>query len=135
MAEPTVAQLTRVYLKIKDKLDESRRVFKEEETKLKEQQERIKIALLKHCKDNDTDSVRTTEGTFFRQVRTTYWTSDWESTFKGIEEGDLPAEILSRRFNQTELKQFLADNPGKKPKGLNVDSEYVVSIRRPKKGT
>ena len=31
------------------------------------------------------------------------------------------------------MKQYLEDNPDLLPKGLNVDSEYTLSIRKPKK--
>jgi hypothetical protein len=39
-------------------------------------------------------------------------------------------ELLDKRLNQTNMKQFLEENPDLVPKGLNVDSEYVVSVRR-----
>jgi len=39
-------------------------------------------------------------------------------------------ELLDKRVNQSNMKQFLEENPDLVPKGLNVDSEYVVSVRR-----
>jgi len=39
-------------------------------------------------------------------------------------------ELLERRLNQTNLKQFLEENPELKPDGLNIDSEYSMSVRK-----
>jgi len=38
--------------------------------------------------------------------------------------------LLDKRINQNNIKQYLEENPDKVPKGLNVDSEYIVSVRR-----
>ena len=128
----TPDRLTRVYFKIKAQLDERRAEFQKVESSLKEQLEVVKGALLEHCKEHEVDSVRTQHGTFFRQVRTDYWTSDWESMYEFIQENNAP-ELLSQRLHQTNLKQFLEEHPDLKPKGLNIDRKYVVSVRRPTK--
>lgn len=132
MAQPTPDQLTRVFLKIRDQLDAKRAEFQKEESKLKEQMETVKTALLDHCKANEVDSVRTPHGTFFRTLRSDYWTSDWDSMYQFIQEHNAP-ELLSQRLHQNNLKQFLAENPDLKPKGLNIDRKYVINVRRPAK--
>jgi len=33
-------------------------------------------------------------------------------------------------LNQTNLKQFLEENPESKPEGLNIDSEYSIAVRK-----
>lgn len=132
MAKPTPDQLTRVYFKIKERLDERRAEYEKEESELKGKLETVKAALLKHCKDEGVESVRTKSGSFFRQIRTDYWTSDWESMYEFVMEHNAP-ELLSKRLHQTNLKQFLEENPDVKPKGLNIDKKYVISVRRPTK--
>jgi hypothetical protein len=122
-------KLTKVYLKIKDRRNEISKQFKDEDGDLKEQQEIIKRALLDHCKEHNVESVRTSEGLFYRSVRTRYWTSDWESMYRFVHENGVP-EFLEKRLNQGNVKQFLEENPECVPQGLNVDSEYVISIRK-----
>ena len=122
-------KLTKVYLKIKDRRNELSRQFKDEDGDLKEQQETIKRALLDHCKEHNVESVRTREGLFYRSVRTRYWTADWESMYRFIHDNDVP-EFLEKRLNQVNVKQFLEENPECVPQGLNVDSEYVLSVRK-----
>ena len=124
-----LANLTRVFLKIKEKLSMLSAEFKETDEDLRSQQDKIKQALLDHCKEHDVESVRTSEGLFYRTTKTRYWTSDWEHMYKFVKEHDVP-EFLEKRLNQTNVKQFLEENPECVPQGLNVDSEYIISIRK-----
>ena len=39
-------------------------------------------------------------------------------------------EFMEKRLNQTVVKEYLAENPEAVPPGLNVDSEYVISVRK-----
>lgn len=122
-------KLTAVYLKIKDKRSELSAEFKEKDAELSDQLNKVKKALLEYCQEQGVDSVRTSAGLFYRSARTRYWTSDWSSLHEFILENEVP-ELLDKRVNQSNMKQFLEENPSLVPKGLNVDSEYVVSVRR-----
>ena len=122
-------KLTSVYLKIKDKRSELSAEFKEKDAELVEQLDKVKKALLDYCQEQGVDSVRTSAGLFYRSARTRYWTSDWSSLHEFILDNEVP-ELLDKRVNQSNMKQFLEENPDLVPKGLNVDSEYVVSVRR-----
>lgn len=126
---PTAEKLTRVYIKIKDKRSELTAKFKEEDSALAEQLNKVKKALLEYCEEQGVDSVKTSAGMFYRSARTRYWTSDWSSMHEFILENQVP-ELLDKRVNQNNIKQYLEENPDKIPKGLNVDSEYIVSVRR-----
>lgn len=124
-----VEKLVRVYLKMNAALSEKRAEFKQEEQKLKDQMAKVKSALLAYCKDQGLESVRTTEGLFYRTVSTRYWTNDWESMGRFIVDNNVP-ELLEKSIHQTNMRQFLEENPGVLPPGLNVDSEYAVTVRR-----
>jgi hypothetical protein len=125
----SVEKLTRVYIKIRDARAELSANFKKEDDDLKEKQDKIKRALLDHCKEHNVESVRTSEGLFYRSVKQRYWTSDWDSMNKFILENEVP-EFYEKRLNQTVVKQFLEENPDAVPPGLNVDSEYTISVRK-----
>ena len=126
---PTADKLTSVYIKIKDKRSELTAKFKEEDSALSDQLSKVKRALLDYCEEQGVDSVKTSAGMFYRSARTRYWTSDWSSMHEFILENEVP-ELLDKRVNQNNIKQYLEENPDKIPKGLNVDSEYIVSVRR-----
>ena len=122
-------KLTKVFLKIKARRSKLSTEFKEQDDNLKIQQDTIKKALLDHCKKHNVESVRTSEGLFYRTVRTRYWTSDWTSMYSFVQEHEVP-ELLEKRLNQGNVKQFLEENPEVVPMGLNVDSEYLISVRK-----
>ncbi len=125
----SVDKLVGAYTKIRDKRAELSAKYKEEEAELREQQDKIKVALLDYCKEHEVDSVRTSSGLFYRTVKQRYWTSDWESMHKFIMEHEVP-EFFEKRLNQTHVRQFLEENPDLLPLGLNVDSEYSISVRK-----
>jgi|TARA_R110000787_G_scaffold18957_6_gene57450 hypothetical protein len=122
-------KLTRVYLKIRERKAQLSIDFKQQEKELTRQLDKVKAALLGYCKEQGAESVKTSEGIFYRSVRTRYWTSDWEAMHQFVMEHDVP-EFLEKRLNQTTVRTFLEENPDAIPKGLNVDSEYVISVRK-----
>jgi hypothetical protein len=127
--EVPVDKLTKAYLKIKAKRAEIAAAYKLEEDALSKQQDQIKKALLEYCKTQNLDSVRTAAGLFYRSIKTRYWTSDWDSMNQFIMQHEIP-EFFEKRLNQTVVKQFLEENPDLLPPGLNVDSEYTLTIRK-----
>ena len=122
-------KLTKAYIKIRAERALLAADFKEKDEALTRQQEILKRALLDYCDSHNVESVRTSEGLFYRSTRTKYWTGDWESMYEFIKEHDMP-EFLDRRLNQTNVKQFLEENPDVMHKGLNIDTEYVISVRK-----
>jgi hypothetical protein len=122
-------KLTRVYLKIRDKKAQLSSDYKKQEEDLNQKLDKVKAALLDFCKEQGLESVKTSEGLFYRSVKTRYWTSDWEAMHKFVMEHDVP-EFLEKRLNQTNVKNFLEENPETVPMGLNVDSEYIISVRK-----
>jgi hypothetical protein len=39
-------------------------------------------------------------------------------------------DLLEKRLHQGNVKQFIENNPDLVPPGLNVDSEYSITVRR-----
>lgn len=130
--KPSVEKLVKVFIKIREKRAAAKREFEEADKELEAQQDMIKAELLNHCNEHDVNSVNTAAGTFYRKVRTNYWTSDWAAFHKFILEHKVP-ELLSNRIQQTNLKTFMEENPDLHPPGLNVDSEYSVTVNKPRK--
>jgi hypothetical protein len=48
---------------------------------------------------------------------------------KFVVENNVP-ELLEKRLHQGNMKQFLEAHPDLLPPGLNVDSEYTITVRR-----
>jgi len=126
---PTPETLTRVFLKNRDKRAELKAAFEQEDVQLEMQLNAIKSTLLDYCKAQGVDSVRTESGTFYRTMKTRYWTNDWDSMNTFILDNRVP-QFFEKRLNQTVLRQFLEENPDVVPPGLNTDNEYVITVRK-----
>lgn len=127
--DPRLKKLVRVYLKMKGERDLITQTFKDQDKVLETQMSKVKSALLDYCKDNGLEGARTSEGLFYRTTATRYWTNDWAAMGAFVVEHKLP-ELYEKRLNQGNVKQFLDENPDTPLPGLNVDSEYRISIRR-----
>jgi predicted HicB family RNase H-like nuclease len=119
------------YIKIRDKKNELAAEFNKREEELNEKLDVIKKALLEHCQNTGVESIRTQSGTFYRSVKKKYWTSDWESMNQFIMEHEA-IDLLEKRIHQGNMRQFLDENQDLLPPGLNVDSEYTITVRRKK---
>ena len=124
-------RLVSVYIKIRDKKNELAATFAEQEKELEGKLDKVKQALLEHCKATGTESVKTVSGTFWRTQRKRFWTSDWEAMNRFIVENEA-VDLLEKRIHQGNMKEFLEENPDVLPPGLNADSEYSITVRRKK---
>lgn len=124
-------KLAEIYIKIRDKRSELSEKFEQEDTALKEQQEMIAAKMLELCQELNADSIKTPAGTIIRKVNTRYWTTDWDSMYDFIKENDA-FPLLERRLHQTNMKQYLEENPELLPAGLQADRAYTVVVRRSK---
>ena len=124
-------KLTAIYIKIRDARADSKRVFESEDNDLKEQMEVLEAQMLDVCKEMKADSIRTPHGTISRSVKSRYWTNDWDSMYDFIQENGAFG-LLEKRLHQTNMKDFLSENPEVLPLGLNVENSYSVVVRRSK---
>ena len=131
MADTSVDQLVAVYIKIRDARDEARRKADAIETDFEGQLDILNQEILAICKETGADSIKTPHGTAIRTVKSRYWTNDWEQFYNFMFEHNLP-DLLEKRIHQTNIKQFLEENPDLLPLGLNVDSEHSITVRRSK---
>ena len=132
MDEVSTSKLSSIYLKIRDARSELKAKYEEDDKKLEEQIDVIEAKLLEICKATDADSIKTQAGTVMRRVATRYWTNDWESMYNFVKENDAYG-LFEKRISQTNMKQFLEENPDKFPKGMLLDSAYKITVRRSNK--
>jgi hypothetical protein len=131
VAPQNLGKLTEIYIKIRDKRAANKKVFEAEDQDLEAQMKVLAQEMLDVCKDMNADSIRTPHGTIIRSVKSRYWTNDWDSMYSFIEETSAFG-LLEKRLHQTNMKDFLAENPDLYPKGLSVENEFTVVVRRSK---
>lgn len=122
-------QLVTVYIKMRDALVKLQREFDEREGAIKAQQDIVTQALLEMCKEMGAEGLRTPAGSVFKTIKTRYWTSDWGSMKQFIKDNDA-LDLMEQRVHQTNMKNFLEENPTLMPPGMNVDSRYSITVRR-----
>ena len=131
MEDVQTDKLAEIYIKIRDKRAEIKELYEQQDEELKAQQDLLAEKMLDVCHENNADSIKTPAGTIIRKVDTRYWTTDWDSMYQFIQEHDA-YPLLEKRIHQTNLKQFLEENPNLLPAGLQADSKYTVVVRRSK---
>ena len=126
-----IDKLVEVYIKIRDARDVVRREAEAKEADFNEQLEVISQQILEVCKQTGADSIKTKHGTAMRGVKSRFWTNDWEKFYEFMSE-QKEFGLLEKRIHQTNMKQFLEENPDMHPAGLNVERTYAITVRRSK---
>lgn len=124
-------QLVTIYIKMSDARQKLKKEFDDADSKIKDQKDQVTQALLELCKEIGADGLRTAAGDVFRIVKYRYEANDWGSMRAFIKEHDA-MELLEQRVHQTNMKNFLDENPNLMPPGMNIDSRYSVTVRRGK---
>jgi rubrerythrin len=127
----SMEKLVSAYIKIRDARDDIKRELEEKIKGLEAEMQTLSNTMLDTLKEQGIDSAKTPFGTAYRSVKSRYWTNDWEAMYDFIHENDA-YELLEKRIHQSNMKQFLEEQPDLLPKGLNVDSEYTITVRRSK---
>lgn len=125
-------KLVRIYRKMRDKLQELDREYTTKMEEIKVQQDEVKNAIKEQMQALGSKSVSTPSGTAILSKKVRYSTQDWDS-FKQFMVEHNALDLLEKRIAQTNMAQFLEENPTLVPPGLNSDAFYDVSVRKPTK--
>jgi len=123
-------KLAKVYRKIRTRIQELTTEYETQVETLKATQQEVTNAIKDHMLQTGLKSVRTDEGTIILSHKTRYSTHDWDA-FKSFVLEHQVLDLFEKRIAQTNMKQFLEENPGVVPPGLNSDSEYAITVRKP----
>lgn len=125
MAQATAEKLAKVYVKIREK----RRELAKEDEKLEGELQIVADQLLEICKEQGAATIRTEHGTISRRLSKRYWTSNWTDFTQFVKQHDA-FSLLTQRINNTNMTQFLEENPDLLPPGLNAEVTQTVVITK-----
>lgn len=125
----TIDQLVAVDRKMGDALAE----LQSQMDTIDAQRKDVRSAILEMMKEQGADSIRTKFGTVTKSIKERFWTSDWAVMNQYILDHGA-VELFERRLQQTNMKEWIAKHPDDYPPGLNIDREFTISIRKPRKG-
>lgn len=118
------------YIRLRSVIQAKEEQHAEEIAALKAQMDTVSNKLLDVCNQNDADSIKTKVGTVSRRITTRYWTTDWEQMYKFIRDNDA-LYLMEQRIHNTNMRQFLHENPDLYPVGLQADSKFTIQVRKP----
>lgn len=118
------------YIRLRTLLAQKEEEYEESIAPIKQEFDLISAVLLGICNSQNADSIKTPAGTISRVVRSRYWTSDWGAMYEFINEHQAP-HLLEQRIHNSNMKEFLEENPDVLPAGLNNDRKYVIQVRKP----
>ena len=125
MTGEDIERLMKADIKMRETIAHKEKEIKE----IKEQRSEVQAILIEACRHLKSDSLKNKVGTLTRRIKKRYWTTDWPSMYKFIKDKGL-IEFMEKRLNQTNIKEYIAENPDELPPGLQSSSEYTVSIRK-----
>lgn len=128
MEEMPMDRLVRIYMKMRASIQD---LDAQIET-IKEQQQEIKNEIKDRMRALGTKSMKTDFGTVSLTEKTRFYTQDWDSFKSFIIQNDA-VDLLEKRISQTNMRTFLEENPALVPPGLNSDTEFDISVRKPTK--
>jgi hypothetical protein len=127
--EVPIEKIVATYIKMRDAKDALYKEYTTKASEIEEQMLVLKHKLIEISKETGATSFSTPYGVAYRTVKNRYWTNDWGS-FYGFMREHGAMELLEKRIHQTNMKEFLENKPDVHPPGLNIDSEYEITIRR-----
>ena len=123
MSDINADRLAKIYVKIREK----RLELEKQVNELQEKQDLIAEEIVKLCKEQGVQTMRTAHGTISLRKSRRYWTNDWQSLYEFIKEHDA-LSLLHQRIHTSNMDQFLEENPDLHPPGLNADTTQTVAI-------
>ena len=132
-AAPTVDavpldKLVAIHAKIKAKQE----MLDKQLAELEEQRTEVRMAIKDQMKALGLTSVKTSFGTVSLTKTTRYNTQDWDS-FKAFVLEHQVVDLLEKRIAQTNMAQFLEENPGVVPPGLNSVTGFDIRVTKARK--
>lgn len=128
MTDVTIDQLIAIDRKMNEALSELQTKMDD----IEEQRKSVRQTILDMMATQNVNSVSTVHGTVSRTIKDRFWTNDWTVLHQYILEHGA-VDLLEKRVHQTNMKEWLETHPDDYPPGLNVDREYSISIRKPRK--
>ncbi len=115
---------------IRDARTVKRHAWEAEDLALEEDQHRLKVLMLELLNANGAKSIATEHGTVYRTEKIKPSAADWNVLYDWIVKDPARFEALEKRIKATFVKQYMDENDGAAPPGVNVHREYEVSVRR-----
>lgn len=128
VADMTVAELTKLYIQLRDRRAQRKAAYVESDESDKQKQEKIEAILLKRFQDEGVDSSKTEFGTAYKSVKTSVSVADRDSYLEWVAANENWA-FLDVKANKTAVDAY-KEEYNDLPPGLNWREEIAINVRR-----
>jgi hypothetical protein len=129
LAGMKVDELTKLYIQLRDALDEQTRAYKELKARVEAAQLEIEVELMRKLEALGVTNFKCEHGTAFKTTKTTASMADWDAFMQFVRDGE-HYEFLNHSVNKTAVADYMEANDGEIPPGVNWRAEQVVQVRR-----
>lgn len=124
------SQLIAVYRKLRERRDEAKKKFTEEQRPTLELMERIETELMSRMESTGANSIACDSGTAYKASVTSVVVRDWSAFFEFVRNNEA-FDMLERRASKSAVVDY-AETNGELPPGLSMSVEESVNVRAPK---
>lgn len=126
----SLERLAKIYIKIRNTIQAINKEYEGKIEELKAQQDLVSNAMKDQMMAQGMKTARTDNGTIILGQKQRFYTQDWSAFKQFVIEHDA-LDLFERRISQGNMQQFLEANPALVPPGLNAETEFTVSVRKP----
>lgn len=130
MAAINLDQVVKAHQAIKDARTAKRHAWEEADALLEADMQKLKVYMLGLLNATGTKSMATEHGTVYRREVLKPSGADWGAIWEWAKAND-GMDIFERRLKVTFIKEFMDQNDGAIPPGINIHREFEVAVRRP----
>jgi len=129
MTTTSMDDLCRIYIKIRNKKQETTKEYDEAVAALDEKLATLSGAMKDILVATGAQSVKTEHGTVYSTTKTRYYPMDWSVFGQWVIQNNA-IDLLEKRVAQKNTAQWLEENPTNPPPGLQAESEQTVTVRK-----
>ena len=122
-----VAQLVRVFRRIRDKRKEMKKAFDVQDRDLKAKQDLVANNILSFLNASNQMSSKTADGTAYKKQRVLPSCSDWGAFYAWIAERKA-FHFLHKRITVDAVATYEAEHKGELPPGVNVMRSWTIGV-------
>lgn len=124
-------RVVQAYTAIKDARTARRHAWEKEDLALEEDQTKLRQVMLHILNNNGAQSIKTENGTAYRKLKLKPSVADWSAFYDWVMQDKDRFEAIEKRIKASFVGDFMEDNDGQLPPGVNAHREYEVAVRRP----
>lgn len=128
MGQPTVDEVVKGYIKLRDKKNELKKEQAEELKPLSEKMQLLENWLLRDLQTRKVESQKTAEGTAYITTLAAATVKDRDAFFDFVKENNM-WDLLENRVSKSVVRDYLEDT-GEVVPGVNYQETVAVRIRR-----